>query len=126
MKNAKVEMLQKVFTKESVAKGVATKKSNATGKVFMVFPVDGGFIVAQPETKEGKPQKVTKEAKKPVEMVSAQFPFVGEDGKYLVVSVRDKKYKIAKSRTNYQVDGDVVQVEMTAQYAGHRPELSIH
>jgi hypothetical protein len=56
--------------------------------------------------------------------VTMRLAYAGEDAKYLKVEVAGKTIKIAKSRVQFELEGDEAVVTMTKRYAASRPELA--
>ncbi len=113
----------KIYQAERVARQQASARKNKTGtEHFAEESADGWLVGTKEELDEAfgrcKPEQHP-------DTLTTRFAFAGEDAKYVKVLVGDRAFSIAKSRAQYQIDGDEVTVTMTRRYAASRPELGI-
>ncbi len=117
--------MMKSYQTERVANQQASSRKNKTGvQHFVEESTDGWLVGTKEELDEAFGRKPEQNPDHP-ETLTTRFTFAGEDIKYVKVSVDDKVFSIAKSRAQYQINGDHVTVTMTRRYSASRPELMV-
>lgn len=107
-----------VYTAAGTAKGIATKKTKAEGKEYVVKAVDGGFAVVAAPVKKAKVKNDV--------ILNGTFPLVKETDGFLFVTdtYGEKTFMLKKFVKGYKVTkGGDVDVAVTAKYAKNRPTL---